>query len=264
LIENWIRENNSIEYSDFSLVNLEECFEICEELGQENTASFHMGEHLKNCIIDGRVKLDLLNDIKEILGSKYVLDSIREVVIPDEQNRQRGEFGENMSEQIAESLYKFSIPIKKRRYAINKEQSLPSTDIIAFKVHQNEIIELGMIETKLRNIADYKAANEAYIELKEKYEKDIPDMFIWTLHRLESEKHELFGPFKRYLLRRKANKDGDKFFIYLIWDKSKWKDTMLEKLSEAEKVGPKVVVCLLKIRDLQKIITHVFDRIDKE
>ena len=187
-------------------------------------------EYLKKALLNARINLGLFQNLAKRLGWSNVESLLAQTVFPTLPKMKRGFFGEVLVCKILEDLSGYIIPVKKWRYAITKNQSLPGTDAIAIKMSGGSISELFFVESKLRTSSDNTVALKGYEQLKADYFKELPEMILFVLGRLEEQKNEYFPAFQAYFLDRKNKTKIESFYLGLIWDKKVWSDKVLENL----------------------------------
>jgi len=254
----WLRYLRRIPnpYSTFSLIDIEEDKEICEELRN----------HLKDILLKCRFPEGLLDDIAKYIGYDSITEKIILPNLPTILNFRRGYFGEALIGEILVQLFNYIIPIQKIQYAIIANQSLPRTDIIAIKKDKDEISDIYFVESKLRTTNDTSTAVDALKQLKADSSKEIPDMMYFILARLWEKNDPLYFPFKKYMLNPKDTSNIENFVIGLVYDVDNWSETTLSNLDEEIKNNSttNVIVKLIKINNLASIIDDVFKRLGIE
>lgn len=264
MLQKWLTQQRGVSDNGVMYFELNEDKILCNyiTLDPNNNKCANILRFLRDLLIDSRINEKILTDCVTDQKLRHTPKEILSAIIPSNQNMMNAEFGEVLTEAILELIHKYEIPIKKRRYAIHGNQSLPSHDTLALKVKNNKIVEMCFIESKLRNHKDYAAPTEAFYQLKQKYSVNLPEILIFNLQRMDELNHPLYLAFKEYLRNRTPGQNVDSFWIGLTWDIDCWRDSMLNNLKVATSTDlPKTNIHLVKIKDLEKIICHLFAQV---
>ena len=261
MLQAWLFEKSRENRIGYSFLEFAEKQDICANLKSSDMESESILNYLRDSLISDKIDPKLLQSTFQELGLGYVSEHIIATLIPKEKTLQLGDFGEVLTELILEGFCDYCVPVKKRRYAFHGDESLPSHDGLAFKVADNQIKEVCFIESKLRNVSDYKAIGKAYEGLTAKYDTEIPDILIFNLRRMDEMKSPLLLPFKKYLRQRKRDRECDTLLISLVWDIDIWKSSFMKAFNQKDK-NVRTVVHLVMVRELRKVVDNVFERVN--
>lgn len=107
---------------------------------------------------DPRVTADLLN----AAGWAPAIAALRKGRV----SVRRGDFGEALAAEAAEALDEMVVPVRKLRYQIDPNQTLPGSDVVAFVLDDDGgIDDLEFIESKYRTAPHLDLAVEAHDQL---------------------------------------------------------------------------------------------------
>jgi len=226
------------------------------EHGDKNDES--VKSDLKQIFIQSSVNLDLLKS----LTKKYGWDKSYELFVasgqPSNRNMAKGRFGEILLVGVLKEFFDYIIPIHKLQYTITKNQTLPSTDILAIKA-TSEISEMCFVESKLRIVDDINAPVIAYQQLMEDQTYEIPDIIKFAMNRLADKNDPLVDAFILYLLEPiDVTIKKDVFRIGVIYEKEKWNEKSFEKLDKEITGSKRIYVDLLKIEGLQSFVENIY------
>ena len=217
---------------------------------------------MKRCIADliatSRVDPQILKHTAKKFGWDRAYAVLVGSVLPKKPNARTGQFGEVLSAAALEEFLEYKIPLPKLRLLITGDQSLPGTDTIAIKKTAGQI-EVCYAEFKTRISRDSRAALDSYEQLSKDYSSMVPQMIRFLYLWLSSTSDPLSDDFGNYLFERSVGTDRDSFRIILVHDNDTWTDTVLQNLEDYTVAkSPKVVIDIIKIRNLSALIDEVF------
>ncbi len=171
----------------------------------------------------------------------------------------RGNFGEVMAAELLTEFYHYEVPVRKLRYALEGDVSLPGTDIIALRVVDGRLDEVCFVESKCRTTTNTGTASEAYGQLMKDAEAEIPTMVRFVADVMKETKHAASELFEDYMFSRSEMRSVETFCIFLLWEKDQWSDSVLSNL-EASVTGPaqRVHVERAIIQGLKGLTEEVF------
>lgn len=255
MLSNWLswKLSDPTTYTNFSL------FEIEEKTQMDQNIRSHMTRLLQEARLDSAVFQAMANHF----GWKETERLLVEITQPTGQKMRRGFFGEVLICAALVELFGYVIPIRKWRYAITTDQSLPGTDAIAIKKQGDAISEVCFVESKLRTTGDTSASVQGYRQLKGDYSQKIPEMIFFVLCRLHESKDPLYEDFLQYVNDRRDLTNMETFCLGLIWDYDTWTETVLSNLEEEleENNAPRLLVKRIRIKNLAKHIEELFEKI---
>ena len=216
-------------------------------------------EYVANLLLEEHAAKDFIDDLISDLGWEKVRETFLERYRLGYLTGKRGDFGEILSIEIMRSFLHFLVPISKFRYKLIPGQSLPSTDALGIKLNEKkEISEVCYLESKLRTKKYRMAAVEGHNQLVLDYKKRVPDILFFIYQRLRETKHELFGPFRRYLISRSNTAENDRFHLSLCWEHNEWDNAPLVALLDNGINLPNLMVSVTRISNLAPLVDEIY------
>lgn len=216
-----------------------------------------VNEIFKDIFLDNTISYDLFEKISTKIGWNATFTNFISPRLTKQKNMQKGKFGEMLESAILEEFFNFVIPIKKWRYSITSDQSLPSTDIIAIKNNESEITEMSFIESKVTGTDNKKLVTVAYEQLMKDQNTEFPQILSFIIARLLENNNPLSERFIDYCLKK--NRNSDSYRVCTVYDKQKWDDKSLENLNDVVlKSTPNLTVDVIRIESLDNVITEVY------
>jgi hypothetical protein len=246
-LENQPRDPNP--YRFFSVIDILEKEEISSQI------ETYLTEMLQAESCD----MDFFRSMAEVLGWEQAQQRLIVDLVPTLDRVKRGDFGEALSNAILEQFYGYSIPVRKLRFKLVGNQTLPATDSLAIKVNsEGAIIEVCFIESKLRTTANNRVAVEAHEQLQRDYNSLLPPILKFIAARLYDAKSPLYDSFSQYMKDRSDNREKDSFLLSFCFDISCWKEDVLEALDENPSELPQLSVHAIRINNLRQLADKVF------
>lgn len=216
-------------------------------------------EIFSKIIVDETVGYERAKKLAEKYGWEKIITSVIEPRLSRNLNMKKGKFGEMLESSILESFFDFTIPIKKWRYAISSDQSLPRCDIVAVKINNSKIIEMSFIESKLSTIQDKNKISNAYEQLMEEKESGFEEIISFIINRLIDEKNPLQEEFIEYCLIKDI--PNDSYRVAATYDVSKWNEEALNNLNEAIPGSTSnLTVDVIRIGELEKTVQAIYEK----
>jgi hypothetical protein len=216
-----------------------------------------VNEIFKYIFLDNTISYDLIEKMSAKIGWNATFTNFISPRLTKQKNMQKGKFGEMLEGAILEEFFNFVIPIKKWRYSITSDQSLPSTDIIAIKNNESEITEMSFIESKVTGTDNKKLVTIAYEQLMNDQNTEFPQILSFIIARLLENNNPLSEKFIDYCLKK--NRNSDSYRVCTVYDKQKWDDKSLENLNEVVlKSTSNLTVDVIRIESLDNVITEIY------
>ncbi len=237
MIENWLKyeEKKDTKYI-FRLIHITE---------NQSPPDDYLINYLQEKIITSYRKLDFY---KFHLGETATEDEIRNYVknqvIPKaeyhfDRNVRQGDWGEILATLIVSKFQNLKIPINKLQWKFNKDKTVFGTDLLSFnKGEKIEDIHYYEIKTRLNpNKKEGKNPNRHYIAVwayKSLYkdEQSPTESISDFLERLYFEKEDYDTASKFRDIVKNPHKYNRKFELFLIIEKSKFINEILQELNE--------------------------------
>ena len=195
-------------------------------------------------------------------------------VIPKEDNQfdrnvRQGDWGEILTALIVSKFQNLEIPINKLQWKFNKDKAVFGTDLIAFnKGGKIEDIYYYEIKTRVnpdikegRNPNRYYIAVWAYNSLYKDEQSPTASIadFLTRLY-FEKEDYDTANKFKDIV--KNPQKYNRKFEIFLIIEKSKFIDEILQELNELPPQLEPLNITLVLIDNLSDLVRNTWQDIE--
>lgn len=219
-------------------------------------------DKIKTLLEENTVNKDFLDDLSSMVNwdkdktyQRFVTD-----LQPNTDTLRKGKFGEILHGEILSSFHDLNIPIKKYQYQFTPGTSLHGTDLIAFKINKENVIQAFFyIETKLRTSKDYIALTEAFKGLQNALNESVPSYLKFILRELQKTDTDLYHAFLNYGIEITPN---DNFRIGAIFESSAWTDTYLKKLLDVhDRSIPNLTVDVIMIDSLDKLVNDTYQKL---
>ena len=249
MLEEWLeyvqREDTSFR---FKVNNINE---------KKNRDTDKINQIFGSIILDNIVGYDTAKKISESMGWNKTVEKLVSPRIPKTNNMKKGKFGEILESKILEEFFDFVIPIKKWKYAITSDQSLPSTDIVAIKKNDSGVTEISFIESKLTTDNGTGPILKAYEQLVQDRDKGFSEILNFITCRLLDEKSSLAEMFIEYGFKKDIQ--NDTYRIAVTCDTDKWNDRSL-KLNTILKPMSDLTIDVIRIKTLETIVNGVYEK----
>ncbi len=267
MIEDWLKyeEKDAPEYV-FRLIHIME---------NQSPPDKELIKYLQDNILISYRKIDFY---KFHLGDTATEDEIRsyvkEQVIPKEENQfdrnvRQGDWGEILATLIVSKFQNLEIPINKLQWKFNKDKAVFGTDLLAFnKGEKIENIYYYEIKTRLNpDKKEGKIPNRHYIAVwayQSLYKDELSPTetianFLELLY-FEKEDYETSSKFKDIV--KNPHKYNRNFELFLIIEKSKFIDDILQELNELPPELKPLNVTIVFIDNLGKLIKETWEDIE--
>jgi len=249
VLENWLEHSQRPKSSlNFNVID------ITEKDGRNLKT---VNEIFVNIFLDNTISYDLLEKISSKIGWKETFEKFISPRLSKVKNMKKGKFGEMLEGTVLEEFFNFVIPIKKWRYSITSDQSLPSTDILAIRKDESKITEISFVECKLTGTDNKKLIAKAYEQLMDDQAKGFPQILSFIIARLFEQKNPLAEWFIDYCLEK--YRTSDSYRVCAVFDEQKWDEKSLENLSDiVTKSTPNLTVDVITIESLDNVVEEVY------
>jgi hypothetical protein len=217
--------------------------------------------HMAELLRDAALSPTLLQGLARRLGWSEVERIVGEQQ-PTISKMQRGRFGEVLTAAVLEQQHGYTIPVRKLRFHLTPNQSLPATDVLALKLGpRGSITEVCYVESKLRTVSDHAAVIAGSSQLLEDQRARLPSIVMFVASRLDDGRSPLLNAFLDYLADRREGRPSDTFALGLCWDSDIWTEAHLRSL---EQDGPDLdllTVYAMRLQELRTLTDEVFELI---
>lgn len=176
---------------------------------------------------------ELLDSAIELLPRSR-LRAFVEARSPSTKILRRGVFGEVLAVRLLEEVHNHVVPIKKLRYRTASHDSPKATDVLAIKLDGSRAItSVAYVEAKFRSTRSRlgSLALDAHEQIRKDCSDEVPGIIAFAAQVLKERNDPLFESVMAYLRDRELL-TIDTHHIFLIVDKSCWRDTDLDVLRE--------------------------------
>jgi len=241
MIEKWLKyEEETTEYV-FRLIHITE---------SQSPPDGNLIKYLQEKILTSYRNLGFYKlHLGETATEDEIINYVKNQVIPKEEyhfdrNVRQGDWGEILATLIVSKFQNLKIPINKLQWKFNKDKAVFGTDLLAFnKGEKIEDIHYYEIKTRLNpNKKEGKNPNRHYIAVwayKSLYkdEQSSTESIADFLERLYYEKEDYDTASKFKDIVKNPHNYNRKFELFLIVEKSKFIDEILQELN---KLPPKL------------------------
>jgi hypothetical protein len=176
----------------------------------------------------------------------------------------RGDFGEAVGCEALEAFDGLRVPIRKLRYQTDPEQTLHGTDIVGFRMNDDDsVADLHFVECKLRTFRDLVVGVEAHDQLQEDRLAGYADTLMFLADRLAETEPPLLDAFEKYLAERDRAERGS-YGIVLVYDVAPWDEDSLVRIEEIQDPLSPLHLRVLLATELADLVEKVYDSIDAE
>lgn len=169
----------------------------------------------------------------------------------------RGDFAEVLAAEAAESVDGLTVPIRKLRYQIDPNQTLPGSDVVAFVLDDsNAIDDLEFVESKYRTNPALDIAVEAHEQLSTDRELGYGTTLNFIAHRLRDTKSSLYDAFMSFLASRGVKDCAHT--VALAFDSTNWDDEIAANLDDLPEHLPALHLRLFSLESAADLIEDVY------
>ena len=173
----------------------------------------------------------------------------------------RGDFGEVVASGWLEDYCGLHAPIRKMRAQVGPGQTLPGVDTIAFRVTDELIDGIHVLESKLRTTPARLTAVgvEAYQQLEKDRNERAVDLLEYALEQL----HTRGDPFAEALckhLENRVDESDDSYEVVLVVESDVWDEEVLTQLDAVAGSLPNCRLHVLLCSNLVALVDAVYDR----
>lgn len=169
----------------------------------------------------------------------------------------RGDFAEMLAAEAAEAMDGMLVPVRKLRYQIDPNQTLPGSDVVGFVVDEDgAIVDLEFIESKYRT----KPGQDIAVEAHEQLANDRSRGYATTIHFLASRLNELdpvlYADFLRFLSLRTL--PGSRHTVVITCDEKNWREDIAENLNDLSSHLPELWLRVFRLDSAGDLVDAVY------
>jgi hypothetical protein len=172
----------------------------------------------------------------------------------------RGDFAEVLAAEAAEALDEMVVPVRKLRYQIDPNQTLPGSDVVAFAFDDGDSIDdLEFIESKYRTIPHVDLAVDAHEQLAADREGGYATTLNFLANRLRETDADLYGAFMEFLRRRDVR--DSRHTVVLAFERENWDDEIVANLDDLPEHLPELFLRVFPLEDAVQLIEDVYAKL---
>jgi Cap4 SAVED domain len=170
----------------------------------------------------------------------------------------RGDFGEVLAAEAAEGIDEMFVPVRKLRYQIDSNQTLPGSDVVAFVLDREgaTIDDLEFIESKYRTDPARDLAVEAHEQLGANREGGYATTINFIAHRLRELDATLYSEFIDFLSSRDVKECAHA--VVLTYDAENWDDEIAVSLDSLPSHLPELQLRLFPLERAIDLIEETY------
>ncbi len=197
---------------------------------------------------------DVTADLLEVAGWSTAVADLRKGRIAV----RRGDFAEALAAEACEVLDGRLVPVRKLRFQIDPNQTLPGGDVVGFVLDEetDEIDDLEFIEVKYRTVPGHDLAVDAHDQLALDRDRGYATTIKFLASRLHETNPELYEAFIRFLGKRDVKDSWHT--VALSYDASNWSDSIAENLDDLESHLPELWLRLFPFDKAIDLIEEVY------
>jgi hypothetical protein len=221
-----------------------------EDVSELHVADATDAAYLAQLLADAKIDPALLEEVEALLGWR---------VTPGRPSVRKGEFGEVLSGAVMEEMHGYLVPVRKLRFQIDPEQTLPGNDLVCLKLAEDGNIESVLfVECKLRTRRDLPAGTDAHGQLVDDRDRNFADILTFIIARLYEQRSPLLPLLRDYLRDRGSEKHS--YGISLVWEHEQWDERVIDRVATLDPPLKPLTVMVTRIASLSALVDDVFER----
>ncbi len=170
----------------------------------------------------------------------------------------RGDFGEMITTESVEDFDGWEVPVRKLRYQIDPNQTLPGADVVAFvRDGDGEVLGLTFLESKYRKDPPRDLAIVAHDQLAADRERSFATTLNFMANRLAELNEPLYASFIRYIGSGEARQDS--YGVALICDRARWSDEIIHDLAGESELLEPLLLRVAQFDELTQLVDAVYE-----
>lgn len=173
----------------------------------------------------------------------------------------RGDFAEAIAAEACEDFDGRLVPVRKLRYQIDPNQTLPGADVVGFVMADESagIEDLEFVEVKYRTNPPADIAVDAHDQLADDRESGYATTIKFLANRLKETDRELYGDFLTFLRERDVKDSWHT--VALSFEATTWSDVIADNLDELEKHLPELWLRIMPFENAVALIDEIYDEL---
>ena len=170
----------------------------------------------------------------------------------------RGDFAEAIAAEACEDIDGRLVPVRKLRYQIDPNQTLPGADVVGFVMAEESdgIEDLEFVEVKYRTSPPADIAVDAHDQLADDRESGYATTIKFLANRLSESDPELYGDFLTFLGERDVKDSWHT--VALSFEATNWSEVIAENLDELGEHLPELWLRILPFENAVALIDEVY------
>ncbi len=169
----------------------------------------------------------------------------------------RGDFGEVLATEAAEAFDSLIVPVRKLRYQIDPNQTLPGSDVLGFEFGDDgEISCLEFIESKYRTKPHRTIAATAHEQLRLDRQSGFATTVKFVAARLSELDPDLYQSFLRYLRSREDMET--RHTVVITCDLANWSTSVADELEDVAEHLPDLWLRVFMLEDSNGLIDDAY------
>ncbi len=212
-----------------------------------------LAEVLERAKSDPTVTNDLLNAV----GWTTAFADLR----PGRTAVSRGDFAEAIAAEACEDIDGRVVPVRKLRYQIDPNQTLPGGDVISFILTDDSarIEDLEFVEVKYRTSPSSQIAVDAHAQLADDRKLGYATTIKFLANRLSESDPKLYRDFLIFLSQRDVKES--KYTVALSFEATNWSDRIAENLDEVEEHLPGLRLRIFPFENAVALIADIYKKL---
>jgi hypothetical protein len=172
----------------------------------------------------------------------------------------RGDFAEMLAGEAAEAFNGMVVPVRKLRYQVDPNQTLPGSDVVAFLFDEDgSIDDLEFIESKYRTDPPFNIAVMAHDQLSADRDDGYATTINFIAHRLHELDLDKYRAFMEFLADRNVKDTTNT--VVLCFDGDNWDDEIASNLDDVPEHLPDLWLRLFPVEEAIDLIDSVYDEL---
>ena len=170
----------------------------------------------------------------------------------------RGDFAEAIAAEACEEIDGRVVPVRKLRYQIDPNQTLPGGDVVSFVMAEESagIEDLEFVEVKYRTSPSADIAVDAHAQLADDRESGYATTIKFLANRLSESDPELYGDFLTFLSERDVKDSWHT--VALSFEATKWSGEIADNLDELEEHLPDLWLRIFPFENAVALIDEIY------
>ncbi len=214
-------------------------------------------EVLAEVLVNAKSDPTVTAELVDAVGWKTAVTALR----PGRPAVRRGDFAEAIAAEACEDIDGRVVPIRKLRYQIDSNQTLPGGDIVAFVMADDSarIEDLEFVEVKYRTRPSSGIAVDAHAQLADYHKSGYATTINFLTHRLQETDSYLYKLFLNFLKQQSVKEC--RHTAVLAFEATNWSEKIAENLDEVEEHLQGLRLRILPFENAVALIDEVYTKL---